>query len=139
MPRRHVGFVAGYLLGTPLFLIIDLLFDAPVRVAALQGSNTRFVYYGVAFGCGLLSRARPRLEPWIGMGESAFNILLLILAIMMPIWNMADAALADQPLVSPFDSVSMVNFVLSGSIFTVGFYRSQARVLTGRVPKARGP
>ena len=135
MPRRSVGFVSGYLLGTPLFLIVDLLFDAPFRVAALQDSNTRFLYYGVAFGCGMLSRARPRLEPWIGMGESAFNILLLILAIIMPIWDVADAALADQPLVSPFDGISIVNFVLSGSMLCVGFYTSQARVLTGRVPK----
>ena len=130
--RRGVGFVTGYLLGTPLFLVIDMLFDAPVRVAALQDSNSRFVSYGAAFTCGVGSRARPNLEAWIGMGESAFNILLLILAIMVPVWDLTDAALANQPLVSPFDNISIANFLLSASMLTVAFYTSQARASTGR-------
>ena len=127
--------VTGYLLGTPLFLMMDLLFDAPIRVAALQDTNTRFAYYGIAFGCGMICRARPRLAPWIGIGESGFSILLLILAIMLPIWDMADAALADQPLVNPFDTMYLANFVLSGAMLLIAFYGSQAMILTGNVPK----
>ncbi len=43
--RGRTGFFAIYLLATPLFLVIDLAFDMPFRIAALEGSNLRFAYY----------------------------------------------------------------------------------------------
>lgn len=137
--RSGIGFFTGYLLGTPVFLLIDVLFHAPIRIAALQGSNVRFAYYGVAFALGLLARARPSIEPWVGMGETAFNILLLVLAIMIPIWNLPDALLANEPLVGPFDTIPLTNFGLSGSILLVGYYRSQARAFSRRRPPGALP
>lgn len=130
------GFLTRYLLGTPLFVLLDIAFDAPVRVAALQHSNLRFGYYGFAFACGILAHARPALEPWVGMGESAVNILLLVLAVMVPIWSLPDALMANAPLVGPFDKVSLINFVISGTVLVVGFYGAQAR---SQAARARPP
>ena len=46
----HGGFITAYLLATPAFVVADLTFDAPFRVAALADSNLRFFYYGGVMG-----------------------------------------------------------------------------------------
>ena len=70
----HGGFIAAYLLATPAFVLADVAFDMPFRVAALEDSNHRFLYYGGAMLCGALSYARPSAAPWVGIGESATNL-----------------------------------------------------------------
>jgi hypothetical protein len=130
--NRHGGFIGAYLLSTPVFVVADLLFDMPFRVAALADSNLRFFYYGGVMLCGVLTYARPATAPWVGMGESATNLLLLMLSILLPIWNMPDAIMSGAPLEGPFDQMSLVNVVLSGSVLLYGYYRSQAAALGRR-------
>jgi hypothetical protein len=131
----HGGFIAGYLLATPAFVVADLAFDMPFRVAALEGSNLRFLYYGGAMLCGGLTYVRPAVAPWVGMGESATNLFLLMLSILLPIWSMPDAILSGAPLEGPFDQTSLMNVVLSGSVLLYAYYRNQTAALSGRGPE----
>ena len=133
----HGGLIAAYLLATPVFVVADVAFDMPFRVAALEGSNLRFMYYGGAMLCGVLSYTRPAAAPWAGMAESATNLLLLMLSILLPIWNMPDAIMSGAPLQGPFDQMSLINVVLAGSVLLYGFYRHQAAALSRRTPEAR--
>ena len=133
----HGGFIAAYLLATPAFVLADVAFDMPFRVAALEDSNHRFLYYGGAMLCGALSYARPSAAPWVGIGESATNLLLLMLSILLPIWNMPDAILSGGPLEGPFDQMSLINVVVSGSVLLYGFYRYEAAALSGGGPETR--
>ncbi len=128
--------VTAYYLATPLFLVLDRGLGAPVRVSAIATPNQRLVYYVVLMALGLACHLRPRLTPWVGMGESAANIFLLILAVMLPIWSMPDAVLAGEPVEGPFSRVSLINFILSGSALVVSFHRNQSAAL--RRPREGG-
>ena len=125
------GFFAAYLLATPAFLIADLGFDMPFRVAALEGSYYRFLYYAGATLLGVVSRLRPALAPWAGMAESSVNLLFLFLSILLPIWNMPDAVLSGSSVEGPLDMIGLSNAVLSGSVLLYGFYRRQAAAGVG--------
>ena len=131
----HGGIIAAYLLATPAFVVADLAFDMPFRVAALADSNLRFLYYGASMLCGGLTYVRPAAAPWVGMGESATNLFLLMLSILLPIWNMPDAIMSGASIEGPFDQMSLLNVVLSGSMLIYGFYRYQATALRGTEPK----
>lgn len=131
----HGGVIGAYLLATPAFVLADLAFDMPFRVAALADSNWRFLYYGVSMLFGGLTYVRPAVAPWVGMGESATNLFMLLLSILLPIWNMPDAILSGAPIEGPFDQMSLINVVLSGSMLVYGFHRYQATALRGRERK----
>lgn len=118
-----------YYLATPLFVLVDVYVSAPIRVAALGDSPWRWAYYAGALGCGVVCRLRPGWAPAVGMVESATNLFLLVLGILLPIWSLPDDLLAGRPLTGPFDEVGILNFLLSGAVFIGAFHRSQASFL----------
>jgi hypothetical protein len=128
---RRMDPLVTYYLATPVFAVADFYLGAPVRVAGLEDPNQRAYYYAALMVCGVVGRLRPGSVPWIGMLESAVNVLLLVLAIMLPIWNLPTAFASGEELVGPFERVSLVNFVFSGGAFVTSFYRHQHRALFG--------
>jgi len=122
-------FLAAYYLATPLFVLLDVVLGAPIRVAGLDDPIHRGLYYGGLVLLGLLARARPATAPWVGMAESSVNIFLLILSVMLPIWGMSEVLLEGGTPPGPFDRVSVVNFLLSGTALVVSFHRNQASAL----------
>jgi hypothetical protein len=123
--------IEAYYLATPLFFLADLIFDAPVRAAAFHAPAWRYAYYIVLVGLGLLCRFRPRLAPVVGMGESAANLLLLILSILLPIWGMADQVLAHEPVTGAPTGPQLVNFVLVGGMAIIAFKRNEGAFYRG--------
>ncbi|MEQ9398357.1 MAG: hypothetical protein RJQ04_04235 [Longimicrobiales bacterium] len=126
------GALAAYYLATPLFAVIDAGFGAPIRVAGIESPGVRWAYYAGLVALGFLCRARPSVAPWVGMGESAVNILLLILAVMLPIWSIPGEILSGGEVEGPFSRVSLANFVLSGGALVWSFHRNQAAALGAR-------
>lgn len=118
-----------YYLGTPVFVLADVYLSAPIRVAALGGSPWRWPYYGFALGCGVVCRVWPSRAALTGMLESVTNLVLLMLGILVPIWSLPARLEAGDPLVGPFDQVSLLNFLLSGAVFLTAFYRSQSALI----------
>lgn len=115
-----------YLLATPLFAAVDAVFGWPVRVAGIGGVPGRWLYYGALLLLGLVCWRWPRAAPLVGMGESAANLTLLFLSVLLPLWD-ASAILAGAgpPVVTP---VALGNLVLVGGALVVSFYRSQWRL-----------
>ncbi len=74
--------IEAYYLATPLFFLVDVFLSFPIRVSALADPGLRYLYYAFALGCGVASRVRPKVGPYVGLAESALNILLLILSVM---------------------------------------------------------
>lgn len=118
-----------YYLATPLFLVPDLGFGAPIRIAGLAGSEWRFAYYAFALGCGLLCRWRPRWTPGVAVGESSVNLLLLILSVMLPIFLLPARVAEGADPTFVFGPVQMTNFVLTGFVLLAGFYRAEAHLM----------
>lgn len=124
--------VTIYYLATPLFALADFALGLPVRVAGLESPGHRVVYYLVLMACGLLCRVRPATVPWVGMFESAGNVTLLMISILLPVWTLPEAFAAGEALVGPFDGTSLTNVLLSGTALLVSFYRHQAHALGWR-------
>ena len=128
----HTRFLQGYYLGTPVFIILDLAFNAPIRVSFIDSLWLRGLYYLVCVVCGLVCYMRPASAPWIGIGESSINLLLLILSVMIPIYNVAEAAAVGGEIVVPYTTSTMINVLICGSVLIFTFHRSEAAILGGK-------
>jgi hypothetical protein len=116
--------LTAYYLATPLFAALDLGLSAPIRVVGVESPLVRLGYYAATFGLGWVMKARPLLEPWLAMGESAVNLTLLMASVLIPIWSLGETG--DMTLVADLPD-RVINLALSGSILVYSFYRSQAR------------
>lgn len=80
--------VVLYYLATPAFAVADLGFHGPFRVSQVLPPEARTAYYAGLFGLGLLCLSRRGATPWVGTLESSGNLLILLLGILLPIWNL---------------------------------------------------
>lgn len=129
-PEPTPGLLTAYYLGTPLFVVLDLL-GWPVRVADSLEGLMRWGWYAALLALGLLCWARPRAAPLVGMLESSFNLTLVLLSVLLPIWNMAldvDAPLGPVA----FGPQRALTVLLSGAALIVAFQRSQWHWWQGR-------
>jgi hypothetical protein len=103
-------------------------------VSFLPDPGERFIYYVVLSGLGLLSHFKPKTAPWVAMTESAVNLVLIFLWILLPIYAMADALEAGGPVGVPYTPAQvLVNGLLAGGFFLTGFYRAQT-IIGQRLP-----
>ena len=120
------AWIQAYYWATSVFFLLDLTLGANLRAAALPQPALRYLYYVLCFGCALSCRRWPQHAGWVGMGESAVNIFLLVFSVMGPIIALPDALLAGGdvgPLMTP---AKMTNFMVSGMVLWLSFQRSQA-------------
>ncbi len=136
--RGSLGPVVLYYAATPLFFLLDTLAGVNVRVAALdEWPALKYAYYALCMGCGVLTTARPNLASLVGLAESSVNILLLILGIMLPYFRVIRALGEGQPVTNPFTTGVLVNFVLSGTVALVAFYRHTSALGAGYEDRSR--
>ena len=130
-PRLPSGprLIQAYYLATPLFFLVDVFLSFPIRVSALADPGLRYLYYAFALGCGVASRVRPKVGPYVGLAESSLNILLLVLSVMLPIVQLPDRVFAGESLPEPLSGLTLANFMLSGSILVASFHVHQASIL----------
>lgn len=107
---------AYYLLATPIFVLLDYVVGANIRVAFLDGHpGLRALYYAIALACGAVVLARPRLAPLVGVTESAVNIGFLIIGVFVAYLGMLDDAGGPGDIVNPFTQRAIVNLVISAT------------------------
>jgi hypothetical protein len=118
--------IQGYYLASPLFFLAGLWWGFEVRVTFIPDAGYRFVYYLVLSILGLLAHFRPKSAPWVALGESTLNLLLIILWILLPIYALGEDPLDQGQMGVPYTpSQVLVNGLLAGSFFVLGFYRAQ--------------
>ena len=122
--RRFLTLYYG--LGTLLFWGIDLVLAAPIRASFIGHPTYRVFYYLALLGLGALCRWRPAAAPAVGMFESAVNLFLVLLSILMPIWGMPDQILGGGAIAAPFGPWTLQNAFLSGCVLIFTFHRSRA-------------
>jgi hypothetical protein len=129
---RTLRLIQGYYLGSPLFWLVGLFWGYELRTTFLTDPVQRLMYYTFISGLGLLAYFRPGVGPWVALGESSLNLVLLILGILLPIYGLADQALSGGPIGLPYSAGEvLMNGALAGTFFLLGFYRAQAE-LRGR-------
>ncbi len=115
----------AYYLATPLFLLFDLAWGLNVRAVALEQLPTaKYGYYAFCLACGVATMKWPGWSGPVGFAESSVNILLLILGVFLPYFAVIRAVSEGQAVTNPFTLRFLVNFVLSGAVWTIAFYRS---------------
>ncbi len=127
---RGLRWIQGYYLASPLFFLLGFWWGAEIRVTFIPDSGLRFLYYLALSGLGLLAHFRPASAPWVAMGESAMNLLLIMLWILLPIYALGDDVMGTGALSVPYTPLEvLLNGLLAGSFFLLGFYRAQGAVL----------
>lgn len=130
MDPRRLGIrpiLAYYLGGTPLFFVLDAAWDLSVRASFLDHLPARLAYYGFCLACGGLAWKFPRRASWIGLGESAVTIVLLVVSFMGPILTLGAEVAADPfaPIGAPVTMEGIVNFAVAGGMAWWIFERRQ--------------
>lgn len=118
-----------YIAGTAIFWLIDLVLSAPIRAAFIGRPGMRYAYYIGLLAIGLIARQWPRSGPTLGILESAVNIILLVLSIMLPYWSLMDQV-ESGPLTLPFTPWTFINFGITGVVL-VTMLRRQTDSLGG--------
>jgi len=122
-----------YYLATPAFAVTDWL-GANVRAVGLAGHpEWRAVYYAVCTLAGVLLYLRPRWADAVGLGEASVNVLLLVLAVLVPYFDAVSVVAAGglPPAALPFSGGFIINFILSGAVWAFVF-QQRVTALSGR-------
>jgi hypothetical protein len=134
MSRTTVHPLLVYYLGaTPVFFLIDVGLDLSLRASFLESAAARVGYYVFCVACGLAVWRRPGSAPFIGLGESAVTITLLMLGFMRPILSLSGELALDTSaeIGAPVNTESIVNFVIAAGVAWWSFQR-WVRVLAVR-------
>ncbi len=129
-PLSGQRLVEAYYLAAPQFFLADLGMGLSIRVSALGDPGLRYLYYAFALGCGVVTRTRPRAAPFVGIAESSLNVLLLVLSIMLPVFQLPDQLLAGEAVTAPISGLRLANIALSGTILVASFHLHQAAILS---------
>jgi hypothetical protein len=131
---KGTGLIKGYYLASPLFMLFGLWWDLEVRATFIPQPGLRLTYYAFLTALGVLTHYRPGVAPWVAIGESLLNLLLIMLWILLPIYGMADADPLQAPDGPPYSvGEVLTNGALAGTVFLLGFYRAQGAILS-RLP-----
>jgi hypothetical protein len=129
----------AYYAATPGFVLADFVFGANVRAVAFDARpGLRAAYYALCLACLGLSLVRPAWSAAVALAESSLNLLLLVLAVFLPYWALAEAVLDGRAASHPFSPAFLVNFFLAGTVWTTGFYETTLSAAPGRT-RARRP
>lgn len=117
--------LAYYLGGTPLFFLLDAAWDFSVRASFFDDLGVRMGYYAFCLFCGGLAWRFPSRASWVGLGESAVTIILLVVGFMAPILTMGSELAADPyaPIEAPVTTEGILNFAIAGAAAWWSFQR----------------
>ncbi|MCI0432076.1 MAG: hypothetical protein L0271_00305 [Gemmatimonadetes bacterium] len=130
IPRQRI--LEAYYLATPVFIVVDTVLNAPVRVSFLATPAHRWPYYAFCIACGLACHRWPHSARPIAFTESSVNLLLLALSMMLPIWSLGDEIMAGGAIAPPMTTARLINVMISGTVLVISFYRTQPALRTDR-------
>ena len=116
-----------YTYGTPVFWLVDVAWDAPMRVSFISTPSIRYAYYAACIGCGIWMRLTPRFARRISMSESLGNFTLALLSIWVPMFDAFDM-IADGPVSGNvvLDPMVPINAAISGGWALLSYYSKQS-------------
>jgi hypothetical protein len=85
----------------------------------------------MCLACLGLLYLRPAWSTAVTLTESSANLLLLVLSVFLPYYAMAEQALNGEPLVNPFGTAFMLNFLLAGGVWVAVFHSVTTAVVPG--------
>ena len=112
-----------YFLFTPLFVVLDIYGGVNVRVIALDHlPMLKILYYSFCFFIGIVIYFKSEYANLLGLGESVFNIFLLVLAVFILLTQQMMNILDGGEISNPFNVYFIINFIISSIVFSACFY-----------------
>jgi len=109
-----------FYLATPVFVLLDLIFDWDIRVSFLdEHAGWKYLYYTFCLAIGLVMWKLPALEAILGMVEGGVNMLLLTLSVMLPYYASIDLIANGEEIKNPLDNFGIFNYLLSGCFLLI--------------------
>ncbi len=110
-----------YYLLSPLFFILHYFFDINLRLS-IPGASEHwfFIYYLVCFVASFFVFKNAIAGALFSLFESALNILLLLLSVMLPVFTLASAAVDNVAF--KFGVPELLHFFIVGFVLVKSFY-----------------
>lgn len=124
--RAKLTWLRIYYWVTPLFFVADAVWGMSVRASFLPRLDQRVAYYLFCLACAAVCQWQPTAAPVVGMAESAVNLFLLLLSVLLPIWQLDPSLLGGESTLSLASPARLINVMLSGGMLIVSFQRNQA-------------
>ena len=110
---------------TPVFFILDSIWEQTFRVAGLDNQTYRFAYYGLCLICALICYLDKYLSIIVSLVESGINMLILLMSVMLPIFTAGYHAEGDLSTIG-LNGQKLINFLLIGSLISYSYYTAQS-------------
>ncbi|MEM9301202.1 MAG: hypothetical protein AAGE01_03780 [Pseudomonadota bacterium] len=114
--------IAWYLIGTPIFALLDFALDLSWRVAGLESPELRLAYYAALIVLGVAMRGRPWLARLAALAESSLAIAITLIGAWTDVLGMTTTFTGEA--IAAFDW--LVNLLLCGGVGIYAFNRSVA-------------
>ena len=116
-----------YYIASPLFACADWMGFNVRAVGLADFPEWRALYYVTCTAIGAATVLRPSWSALLGVLESGVNILLLVLAVVLPYYRVIDVLSAGgTPAALPFSPEFFINFLISGTVGVTQFQGAQA-------------
>ncbi len=112
---------------TPLFFLLDFAFGWDMRVAGLEQTDHKILYYLFIAAIALIQWWKPSLEAVTALVDCAINYAILIIATYTKYLGILVGA-ADGEVASPITVQEVLNFVLVGSMMIISFRKAALRL-----------
>jgi hypothetical protein len=127
--QSSFGFLRGYYLLTPAFLVLELLWRVSFRVPFLLAVPLlRYLYYGFCFGCGTVCYFRPKATPVVALTESTTNIALVFAGYFIAYYNAIFVIGETGNIPEILTIKGTLSFAVPATVCVAGFYHCQRTV-----------
>ena len=113
--------VLAYLLATPLFWLADVLFGFEIRIAFLEDTTWKTVYYSVLTGSAITCYLRPAWTAIVAFVESTANIFIHILSFIVPVFYLPGQVLNTEASNFHLGTGNVLGFAMVGIVMTLSF------------------
>jgi hypothetical protein len=113
--------VLVYMLATPLFWLADVLFGFEIRIAFLEDTAWKSVYYAVLTGSAITCYLRPAWIAIVAFVESTANIFIHILSFIVPIFYLPGQVLHGEAGNAHIETGNVLGFAMVGIIMVLSF------------------
>jgi hypothetical protein len=128
--RGFLRSIKNYYYLTPIFILLYLFSNLNLRI--VFPGDFPYLPYGYMIGCFIIGGfvlKSPIALSLFALCESAVNILLLIVSVLMPLWSMGDDI--DAFSTFRFGIIELIHFCIAATVLLVGFYANP--IIRGKI------
>ncbi|HBC56915.1 MAG TPA: hypothetical protein DCZ03_07105 [Gammaproteobacteria bacterium] len=122
--KNKFDLISYYYFGTPLFMLLDLLWGYEIRLSETLSAPQQIAYYGFCVFCAWVCWYKPRFHHFAALVESSVNLTLLLGTVLLVRYdNIIDGK--DMPHVG-LTMENILPFLLSASILIMVFKQAES-------------